>query len=104
MHQELNLFNDLKVFENIFICKELSGFLGHLKKKEMISRCEELFAKLGVSIDPKALVADLKTSDKQLLEISKALFFKAKLLILDEPTTALNNEEVEHLFSIVEGL
>ena len=70
----------------------------------MISRCEELFAKLGVSIDPKALVADLKTSDKQLLEISKALFFKAKLLILDEPTTALNNEEVEHLFSIVEGL
>ena len=67
MHQELNLFNDLKVFENIFIGKELSGFLGHLRKKEMISRCEELFAKLGVSIDPKALVADLKTSDKQLL-------------------------------------
>lgn len=104
VHQELNLFNDLKVFENIFICKELSGFLGHLKKKEMIQRCEELFKKLGVSIDPKAMVADLKTSDKQLLEISKALFFKAKLLILDEPTTALNNEEVEHLFSIVEGL
>ncbi|MBO8416133.1 MAG: sugar ABC transporter ATP-binding protein [Proteobacteria bacterium] len=104
VHQELNLFNDLKVFENIFICKELSGFLGHLKKKEMISRCEELFSRLGVEIDPTALVADLKPSDKQLLEISKALFFKARLLILDEPTTALNTEEVEHLFSIVGGL
>ncbi len=104
VHQELNLFNDLKVFENVFICKELSGFLGHLKKKEMIKRCSELFEKLGVSIDPTALVGDLKTSDKQLLEISKALFFKAKLLILDEPTTALNNEEVELLFKIVSGL
>lgn len=104
VHQELNLFNDLKVFENIFICKELSGFLGHLKKKEMIARCEDLFHRLGVEIDPTALVADLKPSDKQLLEVSKALFFKAKLLILDEPTTALNTEEVEHLFSIVSAL
>lgn len=49
-------------------------------------------------------VDDLRTSQKQLLEISKALFFKAKLLILDEPTTSLNNEEVEHLFGIIRNL
>ena len=46
---------------------------------------------MGVNIDPKALVADLKTGQKQLLEIARALLFDAKLLILDEPTTALNN-------------
>ena len=104
VHQELNLFNDLKVFENIYIDKELTGPFGRLNKKEMIKRSGELFEKLGVDIDPKALVADLKMGEKQLLEISKALFFNAKLLILDEPTTSLNNEEVEHLFTIVNDL
>ncbi len=104
VHQELNLFNDLRVFENIFITKEVTGALGRLKKKEMIAKCRELFEQLGVDIDPTSMVEDLNTSEKQLLEISKALFFNAKLLILDEPTTALNNEEVEHLFHIVEEL
>ena len=101
VHQELNLFNDLRVFENIFLCKEITNRFGRLKKKEMIQKCRELFDRLGVKINPTAHVEDLKTSDKQLLEISKALFFKAKLLILDEPTTALNNDEIEHLFKIV---
>ncbi len=104
VHQELNLFNDLKVFENIFINKELTGFLGHLRKRDMISQCKELFLKLNVNIDPNVYVSSLKTSEKQLLEISKALFFKAKLLILDEPTTSLNQDEVAHLFEIVNAL
>ena len=100
----MNLFNDLKVFENIFINKELTGFLGHLRKRDMISQCKELFLKLNVNIDPNVYVSSLKTSEKQLLEISKALFFKAKLLILDEPTTSLNQDEVAHLFEIVNAL
>ncbi len=104
VHQELNLFNDLKVFENIFINKELTGFLGHLRKRDMISQCKELFLKLNVNIDPNVYVSSLKTSEKQLLEISKALFFKAKLLILDEPTTSLNQDEVAHLFEIINAL
>lgn len=104
VHQELNLFNDLRVYENIFITKEITNKFGKLDKKKMIARSKELFEKLGVEIDPLAMVSDLATSDKQLLEICKALFFEAKLLILDEPTTALNNEEVEHLFNIVDGL
>lgn len=57
-----------------------------------------------MDIDPTQQVSKLKTSQKQLLEISKALFFKAKLLILDEPTTSLNNDEVAHLFDIVNNL
>ncbi len=64
----------------------------------------ELFERLGVKIDPDAMAGDLKTSQKQLLEIAKALFFHAKLLILDEPTTSLNNEEVAHFFEIIRRL
>lgn len=104
VHQELNLFNDLKVYENIFLGKEYCGKYGNLDKKRMIRESEELFHELGVDINPTELVADLKTSQKQLLEISKALFFDAKLLILDEPTTSLNNDEVKHLFQIVNQL
>ena len=103
VHQELNLLNDLRVFENIFLCKEKTKF-GMLCKKEMIQQSAALFDKLGVKMDPTELVANLKPSQKQLLEISKALFFQAKLLILDEPTTALNNEEVKHLFEIIRNL
>ncbi|MDR3050629.1 MAG: sugar ABC transporter ATP-binding protein [Oscillospiraceae bacterium] len=104
VHQELNLFNDLKVYENIFLRKELLNPLGFLDKKAMVRKTHELFESLGVDIDPTAPVSELETSKKQLLEIAKALFASAELLILDEPTTALNNTEIEHLFAIVRRL
>lgn len=104
VHQELNLFNDLKVFENIFLGKEYINKFHKLNTKAMIAKTQELFESLGVSIDPDEVVSNLSTSEKQLLEIAKALFFDAKLLILDEPTTALNNEEIKHLFSILKKL
>ena len=104
VHQELNLFNDLKVYENIFLCREYTNKFGKVDTKRMIKESRELFEELGVEIDPEIEVSGLTTSQKQLLEISKALFFKAKLLILDEPTTALNNSEIEHLFHIIERL
>ena len=104
VHQELNLFNDLKVYENIFLRKELLTKAGTLDKKRMIAQTHELFQELGVDIDPTAMVSELETSKKQLLEIAKALHANAKLLILDEPTTALNNKEIEHLFGIVRHL
>ena len=104
VHQELNLFNDLKVYENIFLNKEYKNKLGVLDKKKMIKESKALFERLGVDIDPNELVANLKPSKKQLLEIAKALFFDAKLLILDEPTTSLTNDDIEHLFSIIRSL
>lgn len=104
VHQELNVFNDLTVYENIFLGKEYTTGFGMLKKKQMIREAQALFDRLGVDIDPVSPVSELKTSQKQLLEIAKALFFKAKLLILDEPTTSLNNDEISHLFSIVNDL
>lgn len=104
VHQELSLFNDLTVYENIFFNKELVTKGGRLKKKEMIQKCYEVFAKLGVNIDPTVTVEHLSASEKQTLEIAKAIFFEAKLLILDEPTTALSNEEIDHLFKLVNKL
>ncbi len=104
VHQELNLFNDLKVFENMFLNREYTNRMGMLDKKRMRAEARELFERLGVEIDPDAVVSDLKTSQKQLLEICKALHLKAKLIILDEPTTSLNNEEVDHLFGILRKL
>ena len=104
VHQELNLFNDLRVYENIFFNKELTNPAGKLKKREMIQKCRGVFEKLGVEIDPTVLVENLSASEKQTLEIAKAIFFEAKLLILDEPTTALSNAEIDHLFTIVENL
>ena len=104
VHQELNLINDLKVYENIFLTRELTGPLGQLRKREMRRQTAELFQRLGVQIDPDALVSGLKASQKQLVEIARALHRNAKLIILDEPTTALNNEEIAHLFDLLRNL
>ncbi len=104
VHQELNLFNDLKVYENIFLRKEILTRFGTLNKRAMLEMTHKLMNDLGVDIDPNALVGELETSKKQLLEIAKALHANAKLFILDEPTTALNNAEIEHLFGIVRRL
>jgi ribose transport system ATP-binding protein len=101
IHQELNLCNDLRVFENMFLADEIINKFGLLDKKEMIKRCNEVFHRMKVKIDPCALVADLQAADKQLVEIGKALLFKCELIIMDEPTTALSTHEIENLFSIM---
>ena len=104
VHQELNVINDLTVADNIFLCRELKGKLGLIRRKEQIARAQQLFEDLGVDIDPTTMVSELKTSEKQLLEICRALYVDAKLLILDEPTTALSNNEIDHLFEILRKL
>ena len=101
IHQELNLCNDLRVFENMFLADEIINKFGLLNKKEMIKRCNEVFRRMKVKIDPCALVAELQAADKQLVEIGKALLFKCELIIMDEPTTALSTHEIENLFSIM---
>jgi len=104
VHQELNVINDLKVYENLFLNKEIINKVRKLNKKEMIRQTTDLFISLGVDIDPNEMVSNLDTSKKQLLEIAKALHAEQKLFILDEPTTALNNEQINHLFGIIRRL
>ena len=103
VHQELNVINDLTVADNIFLRRELTRF-GLLNNKEQVAKTKQLFEELGVDIDPNAMVSELNTSEKQLLEICRALYADAKLLILDEPTTALSNNEIDHLFDILRKL
>jgi ribose transport system ATP-binding protein len=104
VHQELNVVNDLSVADNVFLNRELRSPLRLLKHKEMRRQSRELFESHGVPINPDAMVSSLKTSEKQMLEICRALHADAKLLILDEPTTALSNEEVGHLFNALRRL
>ena len=104
VHQELSVINDLTVYENIFLNREIRNKWHVLEKKQMIAQTKELFDRLGVNMDPMVMVSELKTSEKQLLEICRALHANAKLLILDEPTTALSNEEISHLFEILKKM
>lgn len=104
IHQELNLCNDLRVFENMFLAEELVGKFGLLNKKEMIRRCDNVFKRMNVHIDSNAIMRDLQAAEKQLVEIGKALLFKCELIIMDEPTTALSTNEINNLFKIIRQL
>ncbi len=104
VHQELNIFNDLKVFENLFLGCEITTKYGRLDKAKMIKQTQDLMNDLGVDIDPTAFADDIDTSKKQLLEIAKAFHTDAKLIILDEPTTALTNDEISHFFNIIKRM
>lgn len=104
IHQELNMVADLRVYENMFLGSELRNKVGFLKVEEMCRQTNEILAQLGVDIDPKEYVRNLATSYKQLIEISKALLHKSKLIIMDEPTTSLAEHEVNRLFELMKNL
>ena len=104
IHQELNLCNDLNVFENMYLAQELRGKGGLLDKKEMARRAREVLSRMRVDIDPWTKVEELQTAEKQLVEIARALLFKCDLIIMDEPTTALSNREIQDLFAIMRQL
>src|SRR5690606_19817706 len=95
---------DLRVYENMFLGSELRNKVGFLKVEEMCRQTNEILAQLGVDIDPKEYVRNLATSYKQLIEISKALLHKSKLIIMDEPTTSLAEHEVNRLFELMKNL
>lgn len=103
IHQELSLVNDLRVYENLFLHNELIH-MGFLNKKEMIRRAEQVLQRMHIDIDPMTMMADLDISHKQLCEIARALLYDAELIIMDEPTSALANKEIENLFKIMREL
>ncbi len=104
IHQELNLVNDLTVFENLFLGQELTNQFGILDRKAMIARSLDVLKRIKVDIDPIEIVSNLEPSRKQLIEIARALLFESKLIIMDEPTTALTNKEIDILFDIMRSL
>ncbi len=104
IHQELNLIPDLTITENIFLGRELRNRFSMLNKKEMHHKTQELLEKLKLNVDPKTLIRDLKLGQQQVVEIAKALLIDSQVIIMDEPTSAISDHEVEILFGIIENL
>jgi erythritol transport system ATP-binding protein len=103
IHQELLLFPNLSVAENIFAGSELQSAVGvRLRRQE--EEAAKLLARLGQRVDPRALVGDLPVGSQQMVAISKALSQRVRVLIMDEPTSALSTREVESLFKVIHGL
>ena len=104
IHQELNLINDLPIYENMFIGRELKKKSGFLDHKRMIEQTSRVFDRMGLTLDPREMVRNLDASYKQIVEISRALLMDAKIIIMDEPTTSLTDPEIEKVFAILRQL
>lgn len=103
IHQELNMCSHLTVAENIFLGREITRG-GILSEGKMVKEAEKILEKLNIDIHPNTVVRDLPVSKQQMVEIAKALSANAKILIMDEPTSALTSREIEDLFRIIRQL
>lgn len=105
IHQELNLMPHLTVAQNIFIGREpRRGVKFLLDENEINEKTRQLLNKMNLNLDPKTKVADLTVAKQQMVEIAKALSYNSDVLIMDEPTAALTDSEIEELFRIIRQL
>jgi ABC-type sugar transport system ATPase subunit len=105
IYQEFNLYPDLTVAENVFSGREPFDRLTRgIRYTEINRRTAEVFATLGVGIDPTATVGSLTVSEQQLVEIAKALSVDGRIIVMDEPTAALSADEVTRLLDVVRRL
>ena len=104
IHQELNLMPFMTVSENIWIRREPKNRFGFVDHAEMNRKTAALFKRLNIAMDPETEVRDLSVANRQMVEIAKAVSYESDVLIMDEPTSALTEREVEHLFTIIRDL
>ena len=104
IHQELNLCRHLTVAENIFLGRERIHGLRMLSQADMNAEAGRILQNLRIDLDPTTIVGDLQVSKQQMVEIAKALSTNARVLIMDEPTSALTSNEIEELFRIIRQL
>jgi len=100
VHQELNQVHTRSVMENIWLGRFPLGLTG-VNHKKMYEDTLAIFKDLGITIDPKAIISTLSVSQRQMVEIAKAVSFESKILVFDEPTSSLSDVEVDHLFRII---
>ena len=103
IHQELNMCTQLSVAENIFLGREITRN-GILSNREMRARSRTVLNRLNIDIDPDTIVGDITVGKQQMVEIAKALEANARILIMDEPTSALTAKEIDDLFAIIKKL
>ena len=103
IHQELMSVPNMTVADNIFLGKEITA-KGFVREREQFEQLGAFFAELGVRISPKARMKDLSTAQIQLVEMVKAMTYNADLIIMDEPTSALSETEVDNMITIVKNL
>ncbi|CAM3434331.1 MULTISPECIES: sugar ABC transporter ATP-binding protein [Paenibacillus] len=104
IHQELNIWPEMTVLDNLFIGKEPTSGLGFLNMKQMKALAKEQFGKLSVTIPLTQEAGECSVGQQQMIEIAKALMTKAKVIIMDEPTAALTEREIEKLFEVIRSL
>lgn len=103
VHQELNQVLQRNVMDNIWLGR-YPGKSGIVNEKSMYDETKKILDELDIDIDPRIKMAKLSVSQRQMVEIAKAVSYNAKILVLDEPTSSLTNEEVNHLFKIINKL
>src|ERR1700688_2621710 len=104
VHQELSVAPDLSVAENVFLGNQRSNRLGLVQWRRMAREAGEQLARFGIDVDPLSRLGDLPIGLQQLIEIARVLFSGARMIILDEPTSALSPPEVERLFATLRRL
>lgn len=104
VHQELVLALNMTVAENIYLNREKHSKLGVIRDFDIIQDARELLRKIELDINPKMITGKLNIAQQQMVEIARALSFKSKILVLDEPTAALTRDETEKLFKVIRTL
>lgn len=104
IHQELNLIPELSVAENIFLCREPLAPLGLVDFHRMRQDASTLLTQLELDVDPRTPVSKLRVGAQQVIEIAKAISFRSQVIIMDEPTSAITEQEVEVLFRLIRQL
>lgn len=104
VHQELNQALKRSVSDNIWLGR-YPTFMGFVtRERKMRKQTLDIFSDLGISVDPDTIMERMSVSERQMVEIAKAVSYDSKIIVLDEPTSSLNDREVEHLFAIIEKL
>lgn len=103
IYQEFNLYPHLSVADNIWLDRQPKNG-PFIKNKTMVEKTQEILDELGISLSPNSVVRNLSVAEQQMVEIAKALSFNSKILVLDEPTAALTDSEIDTLFGIIAGL
>ncbi|MBF6332568.1 sugar ABC transporter ATP-binding protein [Nocardia transvalensis] len=104
IHQELNLVPELSIADNLFLGQELRTARGTLDRKAMDARTRELLARVGLRLPPRRPVRLCRLAEQQLIEVAKALNHRLKVLVMDEPTSALTESEAQRLFTVIRTL